>query len=121
MSFTSNGTQQFATPYASGAIYSVSINSQPTGENCVLGSNASGTITANTTVAVTCTASAFTIGGTINGYAGTGLVLQDNGGNNLTVNQGATSFTFAGTLAMGATYSVTVLTAAQHTPRKPAR
>ena len=32
-------------------------------------------------------------GGTISGLSGSGLVLQDNGGNNLTVSAGATSFT----------------------------
>jgi Kelch motif len=102
----SSSSQMFSNTYVSGATYSVSILTQPSGENCTPPS-ASGTITQNTTVTFTCTANAFTIGGTISGYTGTGLVLQDNDGNNLTVNQGATSFTFAGTVPTGTAYSVT--------------
>ncbi len=50
----------------------------------------------------------FTVGGTISGLVGT-VVLQNNGGNNLSVNANG-SFTFAGTVASGSAYSVTVLT-----------
>lgn len=50
----------------------------------------------------------FTIGGTVTGLSGTGLVLQDNGGDNLAVT--GTSFTFATSLANGAAYDVTVST-----------
>jgi hypothetical protein len=54
-------------------------------------------------------ATTFTVGGTVSGLAGSGLVLQNNAGNNLSV---ATSgaFTFSTALASGAAYSVTVLT-----------
>ncbi len=52
----------------------------------------------------------YSIGGTVSGLTGTGLVLQDNGGNNLTVSANATSFTFATPVASGGAYSVTVLT-----------
>ena len=51
----------------------------------------------------------YTIGGTISGLFGTGLVLQDNGGNNLSVGAGATSFTFSTAIASGGAYSVKVL------------
>ena len=51
----------------------------------------------------------YTVGGTIAGLAGSGLVLQDNGGDNLAVNRGG-SFTFAQAIPSGATYSVTVFT-----------
>lgn len=51
-----------------------------------------------------------TIGGTITGLAGTGLVLQDNNGDNLTVAAGATTFTFPTAILSGSTYSVSVLT-----------
>ncbi len=50
----------------------------------------------------------YTIGGSISGLTGTGLVLQDNGGNNLQVSAGATSFTFTTALASGSSYSLTV-------------
>lgn len=51
----------------------------------------------------------FTIGGTVSGLSGKGLVLQDNGGDNLPVTAGG-SFTFATAVASGGAYSVTVLT-----------
>ena len=51
----------------------------------------------------------YTIGGTVSGLTGTGLVLQDNGGDNLAVSASG-SFTFSTTVASGAAYSVTVLT-----------
>ena len=52
----------------------------------------------------------YTIGGTtVNGLTGTGLVLRNNGGNNLAIiSNGAFTFTIA--IASGATYAVTVLT-----------
>ena len=50
----------------------------------------------------------YTVGGTVSGLAGSGLVLQDNGGNNLAVSANG-SFTFTAALASGTTYGVTVL------------
>jgi DNA-binding beta-propeller fold protein YncE len=55
-------------------------------------------------------ASTFTIGGTISGLTETGLTLNDNGGDTLTVAPGATAFTFATALASGASYDVAVAT-----------
>ena len=53
----------------------------------------------------------YTIGGTVSGLTNTnsGLVLQNNGGNNLTIPAAATSFTFSTAIANGGAYSVTVL------------
>lgn len=52
----------------------------------------------------------YSIGGTISGLTGAGLVLQNNGGNNLSLSAGATSFTFTTSIASAGAYSVTVLT-----------
>jgi hypothetical protein len=52
---------------------------------------------------------AYTTGGTVSRLVGAGLVLQNNGGNNLTVSANG-SFNFTTGLATGAAYSVTVLT-----------
>ncbi|HEY6513319.1 MAG TPA: hypothetical protein VI032_15150 [Burkholderiaceae bacterium] len=52
----------------------------------------------------------FTIGGTLSGLTGAGLVLQNNGGDNLSVAANATSFTFGSTLVNGTPYSVSVHT-----------
>ena len=51
----------------------------------------------------------YTLGGTVSGLKGSGLVLQNNGGDSLTISTNST-FTFATTLANGAGYSVAVLT-----------
>ena len=51
----------------------------------------------------------FTVGGTVTGLSGTGLVLQNNGSDNLTINTSGT-FTFATAVASGGSYAVTVLT-----------
>ena len=62
-----------------------------------------------TNVAVTCTSNAtYSVGGTVSGLSGS-VVLQDNGGDNLTVSANG-SFTFATKLAAGASYNVTVKT-----------
>ena len=99
----------FASPIAAGGAYKVTVLTQPLGENCTV-ANASGTASANVTnVKVACT-QAYTINGTVTGLSGTGLVLQDNGGANLTVSANATSFTFAASVLSGAAYSVTVFT-----------
>jgi hypothetical protein len=59
---------------------------------------------------VTC-GNIFTVGGTVSGLVGGGLVLQNNGGDNLTVSgTGSASFTFATPLSAGAAYAVTILT-----------
>jgi hypothetical protein len=51
----------------------------------------------------------YTIGGTVSGLVGTGLVLRNNGGDDLVVSASGT-FRFATTLATGAAYNVTVST-----------
>ena len=56
------------------------------------------------------TTASYTISGTISGLSGSGLVLQNNGGNNQSVSASATSFSFTTAIASGSTYSVSVLT-----------
>jgi len=98
----------FATPLASGSAYSVTVLTQPVGENCVV-ANGSGTANANVTSASVVCTQLYAVGGTINGLRGTGLVLQDNGGDNLTLAADAENFTFTTPLAGGSTYSITIL------------
>ena len=110
LSVAANGSFTFATSLASGAAYSVTVKTNPSGQTCTV-SSGSGTIgSANVTnVAVSCSnAATFTVGGTVSGLSGT-VVLQDNGGDNLSVAANG-SFTFATSLASGAAYSVTVKT-----------
>lgn len=59
--------------------------------------------------AISCAPTLFPIGGTASGLSGA-LVLQNNGGDNLTISTDGT-FTFSTGLALNSTYAVTVLTA----------
>jgi hypothetical protein len=109
LTVSANGTFTFTTALASGATYSVTVGTQPSGEACTV-TNGSGTVgSANVTnVAVACTANKYTIGGTVSGLsASTSVTLLDNGTNSLTVSANG-AFTFTTALASGATYSVTV-------------
>jgi len=112
LTVTANGSFTFATVLATGAAYNVTVQTNPAGQTCTV-SNGTGTIgTANVTnVAVTCTTNpppTYSVGGTASGLSGS-AVLQDNGGDNLTVTASG-SFTFATQLASGAAYNVTVQT-----------
>jgi hypothetical protein len=111
LTFTADGTQAFTNTYANGATYSVSIATQPAGETCTVGSNASGTITANVTVAVICSSQTFTIGGTLTGLAPSAtVVLADNGTyDTLSLDVDGT-FQFSRPVAAGSPYAVTVTT-----------
>ncbi len=110
LTFTTNSTQKFATSYASGSTYTVSVKTQPTGQTCTLGSNATGTITSNITVNATCTTNSTTykISVAVTGLVGT-LVMNDSKSDTLTFTTNNTQ-TFASSYASGSTYSVTVKT-----------
>ena len=109
LTVAANGGFTFATHVANGSPYSVTVLTHPVGQSCSV-ANGSGTIAlANvTSVAVTCATNTHTIGGTVTGLNGS-MVLQDNGGDNLTVAVNGT-FTFATSVTNGNTYNVTVLT-----------
>ena len=88
----------------------MTVKTNPAGQTCSV-ANGSGTVGSAdiTNVAVTCTAAAaYSVGGTVSGLSGT-VVLQDNGGDNLTVSASG-GFTFATALATGSAYDVTVKT-----------
>jgi large repetitive protein len=112
LSVTGNGSFAFATPILSGGAFSVTVKTQPSApvQACSV-SLGSGTVAASsvTTVAVTCSTTAYAVGGTVAGLAGSGLTLQDNLGNNLSVTASG-AFAFTAPVASGAMYSVTVLT-----------
>ena len=106
-----DGAFTFPTQIASGGTYNVTVRTSPSNptQSCTV-ANGSGTVgaAAVTNVAVTCTTSSFTVGGQITGLAGSGLVLLNNGADNLPVSPNATSFTFATPVASGAAYNVTI-------------
>jgi predicted transcriptional regulator len=109
---TANGAFVFSAPVASGAAYAVTVATQPSTptQTCTVTAGSGTVVAANiTTVVVTCTTNTYTVGGSVAGLLGTGLVLQDNGGDNLPITTNGT-FVFATPVASGATYAVTVLT-----------
>jgi hypothetical protein len=105
-----NGSFAFTQELASGAAYNVTVGSQPSNptQACSVG-NASGVVGASdiTSVAVNCSTSDFTVGGTIGNLVGSGLVLQNNGGDDLQVSSGG-GFIFPTAVPSGAPYNVTV-------------
>ncbi len=110
LTLTANGPFNFATKLASGAAYNVTVKTNPSGQSCSV-ANGSGTIGSAdvTNVAVSCTANpTYAVGGSVTGLSGT-LVLQDNGGDDLSVSANG-PFAFATKLASGAAYAVTVKT-----------
>ena len=109
ISLAADGTAGFNTAIPDGAPYSVVIATQPAGLSCTLSSNAAGIINgADVTVTVTCVPAPYTIGGTLtNLAAGASVVLENNGGDALTLSADG-AFTFAGTAADNAAYAVTV-------------
>jgi len=104
-------TFEFSTPVAAGSGYSVTPFSQPAGLTCTVSHGMGTHVNANvSSISVTCSASSFTVGGTVTGLTAGGLVLQDNGGDNLAIAANATAFAFAAPVAYGSAYAATVLT-----------
>jgi hypothetical protein len=108
LTLNANGSFAFSTTQANGTTYSVTVSSQPVGQTCSV-TNGSGTINASdvTNVQVTCTDNTYTVGGTLSGLLSGTLVLQNNGGDDLTLNANG-SFTFSTAQAHQTAYNVTV-------------
>jgi uncharacterized repeat protein (TIGR01451 family) len=108
---SANGTFTFPTAIASGSTYAVTVGTQPSSptQTCTVTNGSSSVGSANVTnVAVACTTSTYTVGGSASGIDVPGLVLQLNGGSNLAVNANG-AFTFTTPIASGSTYTVTML------------
>ena len=111
LSILANGSFNFATPIASGSGYSITLLTQPAGENCAV-TNGSGTVVAANLVGipVVCTPINYSVGGSLSGLlANNSVILQDNGGNSTTLSANG-SYTFSDQIASGSAYAVTVLT-----------
>jgi hypothetical protein len=113
LALSGNGVFTFKTPIAFGSAYAVTVLSQPSSptQTCTV-TNGSGTANGNIgNIQITCSTGTISIGGTISGLAkaGSGITLQDNGGDNLTVNANGT-FTFPTLVSSGASYNATILT-----------
>jgi hypothetical protein len=104
-----NGNYVFNTAVADATDYTVTVLTQPNGQSCAPRNNTGRIAGANVTnVEVECASNQFTVSGTVAGLAGTGLVLQLNGANDVTVAKGATTFAFPALLTPNTAYEVTV-------------
>lgn len=108
---SADGAFTFATPVVASTTYKVAVQDQPAGQTCTV-AGGSGTATGGniTGVAVLCVNNTAprTVGGSVSGLVGS-LVLQNNGGNNLTLNADG-AFVFTSPLNSGTAYAVTVRT-----------
>jgi hypothetical protein len=97
----------FATKIESGKAFAVTIKRQPEGQVCAV-AGGSGTVAAGDVSSVTINCEkTFTIGGTVSGVSGAGLVLQNNMGDDVAINMNGT-FAFPTPLVGGKAYAVTV-------------
>ena len=112
LAIDSNGDFSFTSRLDHGSAWTVSVASQPTNpsQTCMV-TNASGAgMTDNVTnIEVICSTNQFTIGGTVSGLTGSGLVLQKNGEDILAISENG-SFTFPTALPDLSDYAVSVLT-----------
>ncbi len=110
----SNGGFTFGGGLFNGAIYQVTVATQPAGQQCAVTRGSGSIVSADVNaVAVSCQTSApatQTVGGSLSGLAAAAnVVLQNNAGDSLTLNANG-SFTFATRVAVASTYAVSVLT-----------
>jgi hypothetical protein len=108
LGITTDGTYSFGS-FSSGTSYDITVRQQPVSQTCTV-TEGEGTLSATTTVVVTCSSESYTVSGTVVGlYSGQSVTLQNNSGDDLTVSDN-TSFSFTTKVAQGATYLVTVKT-----------
>lgn len=107
-----DGAFSFTTKLPAGSNVSVTVATQPTNPQQTCTVSAAGTVASLTSnvsnVVVTCATTAFTVGGTITGLAGSGLTLQNNNGPDLVVAANGTSFVFPAAVAIGQSYAVSI-------------
>lgn len=108
---STNGSFTFNLPVQDASAYSVSVIAQPSGlsQTCSV-TNASGLVRGGVVnnIEVNCVSNRFTIGGSVNGLVGSGLILQINGGDTLQLTDNGT-FIFTQPLSDGSLFNVRVL------------
>ena len=108
----SPGAFAFSVKIVNGLPYKVTVKDQPTApsQTCTVTSGAGVINGVNVlNVQVSCTTNTFKVGGNVSGLVGTGLVLQNNGGNDLPIGANGV-FTFVNPLASGAPFNVSIKT-----------
>lgn len=111
LALATTGSFTFPSPIANGSAYAVTVAVSPTNpsQTCSI-ANGTGTVADAdvTDVQVSCAIDGFSVGGSVGGLVGSGLVLQNNGGDDLAIG-GDGSFTFPTSLLDGSDYFVSVL------------
>lgn len=111
VSVSGAGSFTFPTSLNAGASYDVTVASPPANpsQTCTVG-NGTGTVSgAVDNITVVCVVSQFTVGGSISGLRGTGLILRDNAGDDFPVSSNG-AFVFTNSVASGGAYNVSVVT-----------
>ena len=109
VSVTANGGFTFETGLVSGSTFQVEVAAQPAGQMCTVSGGTGLVGDADiTTVSVNCGAVFYSVGGTISGLAGGTAILQNNGGDDLSLTADG-SFAFAAALPNGSGYDVSVI------------
>jgi 6-phosphogluconolactonase (cycloisomerase 2 family) len=107
-----NGSATFTKAVAAGGAYAVTVATQPASpsQTCTV-ANGTGTVgSANvTSVSVTCATNSYPVHATVSGLSGSGLVLQNNSGDDLAVAASGVT-TFATQAPSGSSYNIAVLT-----------
>jgi hypothetical protein len=110
LSVPSSGIFVFTTAIPTGGAYSVTVKTQPTNpwQTCTVTGGSGSVAAANVTGAVvTCVTNTYAVGGTVSGLTGAGLVLENNGTDDVGVTASG-SFKFTNLVASGKPYAVTV-------------
>lgn len=106
-----NGAFTFSQKFASGSAYAVEVFRNPASpaQTCTVMNGTGTNITGDVgSVSVTCSATGYTVGGSLTGLTASGLVLRLNGTSDLIVTVGSSSYAFPDSVATGGTYSVAV-------------
>lgn len=107
-----NGDRAFFNNVKKGATYNITVSSQPQSpwQTCAV-ARGSGTVGNGdvTNVVITCVTNTYAVKGTISGLTGSGLTLRMNGGSDLAVTAGTSTFAFSAIPSMAA-FAVTVAT-----------
>jgi hypothetical protein len=116
LSISASGEVSFSTLISPGDTYAVTVKSQPTSptQACSV-SGGTGTLVSGDvkSIIVNCGEASYTLGGTISGLLGSGLVLTNNGSDTVSISADG-SFAFTTTYTAGSTYSIAVSTAPAH-------
>ncbi len=117
ITINTNGSFEFDLPVEDGLLYGVQVVSSIPGETCIvtdgtgITTDGAGVMAGHnvTDIVVTCSADYYTVGGNVTGLTSTGLLLQNNGVDDLSINPGG-NFIFPTAIEAGQSWAVTVLT-----------